>query len=49
MKNPNVPDLVKKRLKAEAKQQGGTSCEGTAMEPQAKAEAPKDGARSGGK
>jgi len=43
MKNPKVPELVKKRCASEAKEQGGTSCEGTNMLPQKGAEEPKQG------
>ena len=43
MQNPKVPELVKKRFKSEAKEQGGTSCEGTGMSPQAKAGSPPQG------
>jgi hypothetical protein len=48
MSNPNVPDLVKKRFKAEAKQ-GGTCPEGTNQSPQKGASAPPSGTRSEGK
>jgi len=40
-------EVAKDLCKAEAKSQGGTSCEGTEMSPQAHADEPASGTRSG--
>jgi len=48
MKNPKALEVAKDLCKSEAKSQGGTSCEGTSMVPQAHAEAPASGTRSKG-
>lgn len=47
MKTPKAEDLARQESKSLAKEQGGTSYEGTNMSPQAKAEPPAEGSRSG--
>lgn len=48
MQNPKALELAKREMKMHAKEQGGTSCEGTSMSPQAHDSGPADGTRSGG-